>query len=244
MRSATNATALVSIRELHVQRGRKSVLRVERLDILPGEVMAVVGPNGAGKSSLLLALARLIRPKSATILFNNQPTEREPDLVYRRRIAMVLQTPLLFDMSVFDNVASGLRFRGEPKQAIAKRVDQWLERLGIAHLRDRRGGALSGGEAQRACIARAMVLEPQLLLLDEPFSALDPPTRRRLSADFAQLLSETQTTTIIVTHDFDEAAKLAHRMAIILNGQLRRVDTPQALLSATDDPDIAAFLGG
>ncbi len=233
---------LVEIRDLHVMRGRKMVLTVDQLSIGHGEVLAVVGPNGAGKSSLLMTLARLIRPKSATITFNNQPTAQESDVTYRRRIAMVLQDPLLFDMSVFDNVASGLRFRRTPKETVAPLVDQWLERLGIAHLRDRRGSDLSGGEAQRACIARAMVLKPQLLLLDEPFSALDPPTRKRLSADFANLLSETETTTVIVTHDFAEAATLAHRMAIILDGQLRRVGTPTDILNTIDDPDIMQFV--
>ena len=154
----------------------------------------------------------------------------------------MLQDPLLFDMSVFDNVASGLRFRGVVKSEIEPAVDRWLERMGIADLRHRRATDLSGGEAQRVCIARAMVLEPQLLLLDEPFSALDPPTRRRLSADFSALLSETQTTTVLVTHDFSEASQLAHRMAVILEGKLRRVGTPQQILNTIDDPEIASFV--
>ncbi len=103
----------------------------------------------------------------------------------------MLQDPLLFDTSVFDNVASGLRFRGMDKDEIARRVPLWLERLGVAHLSKRRAGQLSGGEAQRVSLARALVLEPELLLLDEPFSALDPPTRARLRDDLKHLLAKT-----------------------------------------------------
>ncbi len=233
---------LVEIDDLQVMRGRKSVLRIDHLDILRGEVLAVVGPNGAGKSSLLLTLARLIRPNQASILFAGQPIEQASDLSIRRRIALVLQDPLLFDMSVFDNVAMGLRFRGMSKNAIKPAVDQWLDKLGIADLHERRATELSGGEAQRVCIARALVLEPELLLLDEPFSALDPPTRRRLSADFSALLAETKTTTVLVTHNIADAQQIAHRIAVILSGSLRKVGSVDEILNSAEDSEIKEFV--
>jgi len=187
-------------------------------------------------------LARLIRPKSGQILFNGKATNDESDLTYRRRIALVLQDPLLFDMSVFDNIASGLRFRSVPKKQIEQTVDHWLERLDIAHLKKRRATELSGGEGQRVSLARALALKPELLLLDEPFSALDPPTRKRLQTELAAVLAETNTTTILITHDLEEATQLGSRMAIFLGGSLRQVGTPDEILNSTHDPEILEFV--
>ncbi|MGB1253593.1 MAG: ABC transporter ATP-binding protein [Candidatus Promineifilaceae bacterium] len=233
---------LLEIKDLRVARGRKTVLTVAHLEIARGEVLAVVGPNGAGKSSLMLTLARLIRPKSGQILFNGKATRDESDLTYRRRIALVLQDPLLFDRTVFDNVATGLRFRGVAKKQIATSVDRWLERLDIAHLKKRRATELSGGEAQRVSLARALTLEPELLLLDEPFSALDPPTRKRLINELASVLSETNTTAILITHDLHEADLLGDRIAILLAGSIRRVGTLAQIRNASDDPEVVAFV--
>jgi len=233
---------LVEIRDLLIRRGNLPALQLDHLSILQGEVLAIVGPNGAGKSTLLLTLSRLLRPERGEILFNGQHVETEPDTVYRRRIALVMQDPLLFDTSVFENVTAGLRFRRASKDEIQQRVPLWLERLGVAHLSERRPGQLSGGEAQRVSLARAMVLEPQLLLLDEPFSALDPPTRNRLLYDLSALLDETATTTIFVTHDLGEAAQLASRIAVIVKNRLRQVGSPDEVFFDPVDDEVAQFL--
>ena len=236
-------TALLEIKDLLIRRGTRDVLRVEHLDIQPGEVLAVIGPNGAGKSTLLLTIARLLQPSEGQIFFHGQPLEKEDGLTYRRRIGLVLQEPLLLDISVADNVAAGLRFRGLPKAEIGARVATWTARLGIASLRKRPARNLSGGEAQRVSLARAFALRPELLLLDEPFSALDAPTRARLLNDLQSLLAETGLTTVFITHDLNEALLLGDRVAVLLNGQLRQIGPPEQVFAMPADAEVAAFVG-
>lgn len=234
---------LIEAKDLKVQRGGKNVLSVDKLGVKKGQVLAVIGPNGAGKSTLLLAISRLIKPTGGQILFEGQPVENESELAYRRRIALVLQEALLLDTSVFNNAAAGLKYRRMPRQEIRQRVGEWLVRLGVEHLKDRNASSLSGGEAQRVSLARAFALEPELLLLDEPFSALDAPTRSRLLYDFHNLLVETEITTIFVTHDLDEALLLGDQVGVLLEGNLRQSGPPQEVFSAPKDREVAAFVG-
>ena len=234
---------LLGVRDLVVRRSDQIVLQVDALDLHDGEVLAVIGPNGAGKSTLLLVLARLLYPQAGQLIFRGSPIEEENELTYRRRIALVLQEPLLMHQSVFDNVASGLRFRGLPRTQVRQRVEEWLKRLDIYQLRSRPAQRLSGGEAQRTSLARAFVLQPELLLLDEPFSALDAPTRTRLLQDLHSLLSQTNITTVFITHDLDEALLLGDRVAVLLGGVLRQVGRPQEVFTAPSDGEVAAFVG-
>jgi len=234
---------LLEVRGLTVERGGRTVLEIDHLRVERGEVLAVVGPNGAGKSTLFLALARLLEARRGEITFNGRPVNGLPLLEYRRRIALVLQEPLLLDMSVRGNVALGLRFRSASASQAAALAAPWLERLGIAHLSDRKAGQLSGGEAQRVSLARAFVLRPELLLLDEPFTSLDSPTRTRLVEDLRSLLAETSTTSIFITHDLQEALNLATRLVVILEGRLCQTGTPEEVIDAPAGPGVAAFLG-
>lgn len=233
---------LVELSNLLVLRGGRTALELDSLSVEEGEVLAVVGPNGAGKSTLLLALARLLEPEHGAIVFDGQPATALPPTAYRRRLALVMQEPLLFDTSVFENVAIGLRFRGVAEGEIQRRVPHWLENTGVAHLARRRASELSGGEAQRVSLARALVLGPQLLLLDEPFSSLDPPTRGGILADLSSLLDKTATTTVFVTHDLREAAQISDRMAVVIGGRLRQVGRSQSIHDAPVDAEVARFL--
>jgi tungstate transport system ATP-binding protein len=235
-------SARLSLRDVTVRRGGRLVLDVPVLDLAAGEVLAVLGPNGAGKSTLLQVMALLERPVTGTVAVDGVRV-RGPVLALRRRMAMVLQEPLLLDGSVRDNVALGLRLRGVPRGERQRRADRWLDRLGIAHLATRPAHALSSGEAQRAALARALALEPDVLLLDEPFSGLDAPARARLIADLAALLRETGQTAVLVTHDRDEALRLGDRVAVLIGGRLRQLGPTAEVFSHPADPEVAAFVG-
>jgi tungstate transport system ATP-binding protein len=233
---------LVEISNLLVRRGGRNVLEVPSLEIRKSEVLALIGPNGSGKSTLLLVLASLLKPESGEILFDDRPLSRWKALDYRRRISFVFQTPLLLDMPVAENVALGLKFRGLQRDKIKQRVGYWLKQLGIESLANRRAGELSGGEAQRVSLARAFVLDPELILLDEPFSALDPPAHSKLLGDLAALLVVDHRTAIIVTHNLEDASQLGERVAVLVGGRLRQVGNPGQIKAKPADEEVAAFL--
>lgn len=233
---------LIEINNLQIKRNERVVLDVENLSIPRGETLTIVGPNGAGKSTLLLALAHLLKPTRGDIQFDGKSITQWNDLEYRRKISFVFQVPLLMDMSVEQNVALGLKFRGVSKVETQERVGRWIKAMGIESLSKRRASQLSGGEAQRVSLARAFVLEPELLLLDEPFAALDPPTRTKLLEDLSAILSEDHRTAVFVTHNLNEAAKLSHRIAVVIGGVMRQVGTVRQIKSHPADETVRAFL--
>ncbi len=242
MTAAASATPMVQVRDLEVVRAQRRILVVDSLSIPPGETLAVVGPNGAGKSTLLLALAGLLQPTRGSVVVDGVRLTRGGELDYRRRIGLVLPAPLLLSTTVFGNVAAGLRFRGVATAETRERVERWLERLGIAHLRDRPASQLSSGEAQRTSLARALVLEPRLLLLDEPFAALDSTTRAQLLDDFERLGVGGTATRVLVTHHLHEAVRLGDRLAVLLDGQIRQCDTPERVMASPADAQVAALV--
>ncbi len=232
----------LSARGIAVVRAGRTVVDVPALDVPAGRVLAIIGPNGAGKSTLLLQLALLERPDAGEVMFEGRPT-RGRELALRRRMAVVFQEPLLLDRTVLANVEAGLRLRGVPRAVRRERATHWLARFGVDALVGRSSRTLSGGEAQRVSLARAFALEPDVLFLDEPFSALDQPTRAAIIEDLAAVLAETHLTTLLVTHDHDEAARLGDVVAVMMRGRIKQAGAPSDVFGSPVDEEVAAFVG-
>jgi molybdopterin-binding protein len=236
-------STVLALDGVRVRYGAADVLHVASFEVRRGEVLAVVGPNGSGKSTLLRILGLLESPTEGTVRVDGRPVTASSGLAQRRRMATVFQQPHLTRASVAENVAVGLRFRGVDSAEVARRVERWLERLAIAHLRERAAPELSGGEAQRVALARALVLEPDVLLLDEPFAALDAVARAGLIPEVGALLREERLTTVLVTHDRAEAQALADRVAVLLAGRVHQMDETARVFWAPVSDDVARFVG-
>ena len=223
--------------------GGQKVLEVASLQVFYNEVLVIIGPNGSGKTTLLLCLASLLKPSSGSLSYGGIASSDGISAVkLRRKFAVAFQDPLLLSRSVLDNVTLGLRLRGIKGSEVKERAEKWLNRFGVAQLAKRQARTLSGGEAKRVSLARALVLDPEILFLDEPFNALDTPTRQALLEDFESVLRETRVTTVMVTHDHNEALALADRVAVLINGQIRQLGTAEEVFSSPVDDEVAAFV--
>lgn len=222
--------------------GQKTILQNINFHLFPGECVGFIGPNGSGKSSLLKILAFLEPPTSGLLYFQGQSVSKSVPLNIRRRIAVVFQEPLLLNTGVFKNVAIGLKIRGLSKGAIRERVDYWLDQFGVSHLSKQSARSLSGGEAQRVSLARAFALEPDVLFLDEPFSALDAPTKEALRVDLDQVFKSTKISTVLISHDFKDIAHLTKRALIFLNGRVMAEGPPAELLKRPQIEEVSSFL--
>jgi len=221
------------------------------LDIAAGEYFVVLGPTGAGKTVLLETIAGLYRPDKGRILLAGEDITHAPP--ERRDIGFVYQDYALFPhLNVARNIAFGLKLRRVSPRDIEQRVAAVGRLLGIEHLLHRRPGSLSGGEAQRVALARALVTEPHLLLLDEPLSALDPETREGLQRELGRIHRALGTTTIHVTHDFEEAVALGERIAVLKEdrvdgarreGRIVQVGTPEEVFRRPASEFVARFVG-
>ncbi len=231
--------------DLRVVYQGKTALEVARITVLEGEILALIGPNGAGKSTLLRVLALLEAPASGSLLFRKSPVSwKSRDLLtLRRRLACVFQEALLCDTTVEANAALGLRLRGKRPGETAAVVRGWMERLGVAHLAGRRARTLSGGEAQRVSLARAFALQPEVMLLDEPFAALDPPTRQELLGLLQDLLRQEGCATVFVTHDREEALRLGDRIAVMIDGRIQQIGRPSEVFGHPGSEEVARFVG-
>ena len=233
--------ALLTASDLLVRRGGVPVLDIPHLAVGRNEKLAVVAPNGGGKSSLLLSLAALIPREQGRLVFAGDEVLPGRETAYRRRIAMLFQEPLLFDTTVLANVAEGLRIRGVAKAEARDRAEASLELFSVSHLATRSAHKLSGGEAQRVSLARAFAVKPELILLDEPFSSLDLPTRIRLADDFGRILHDSGTAAIIATHDRIEALRLVDRLAVLDRGRIIQEGRPEEVLANPANDFVAAF---
>lgn len=234
---------MISLKKIVVNKYGKTILSVPELSINKGEVLGLIGPNGAGKSTLLKTMALLEEKAEGEMkVKNNVISMANPSLCQRRLFAFVFQHPLMLDTTVYNNVATGLRIRGIPKKETRDRVYEWLGKLDIMHLEKRHARTLSGGESQRVALARALVTNPEILFLDEPFSALDLPTKRALLADIKTILSELGVTTVFISHDYQEIKYLCHDVVLLYQGKHVGRYNIDALKKMKFEPSLNQFI--
>jgi tungstate transport system ATP-binding protein len=235
---------VLTAENLKVELGGIPVLHIPSFSLNDKEVVTIVGPNGSGKTTLLLALACLLKPLSGRISYRGEVLDSHDAVFrFRRKISMVFQDPLLFDTTVYKNVAAGLKLRGLSKDDSRERVLKYLKMFGIEHLANRSARKLSGGESQRTSLARAFAIEPEIIFLDEPFSSLDPPTRHAVVHDLAKVLTETGTTTVMVTHVEFEALNLSGRIIVMNGGRIVQHGSPSVVMDNPLDEFVARFVG-
>ncbi|MBW4656312.1 MAG: ABC transporter ATP-binding protein [Kaiparowitsia implicata GSE-PSE-MK54-09C] len=236
-------TAYFSMQNLTKQFRGTAAVQDLWLDVQAGERIALLGPSGCGKSTTLQLIAGILRPDRGQIWLNGRSLNRVP--TERREIALVLQKGLLFPhLSVGENVAFGLRMRGVSRAEQVERAIAMLDQVQLSGFENRKPSELSGGQAQRVALARSLVIQPKVLLLDEPLSALDASLRGDMQELILRLQAETGVTLLVVTHDQSESAVMAHRIALMFDGRLRQVDTPEALYQNPVDESVARFFGG
>ncbi len=220
----------------------QSVLEDVTLEVRAGELVALLGRSGCGKTTLLKIVAGLLQPTRGAVFFGGENFTDVP--TQRRGVGVVFQKPLLFPyLNVFDNIAFGLKMRGISKSETKARVAEALRAVQLEGYGSRRSSELSGGQEQRIALARALVTRPRVLLLDEPFSALDAALRAEMRALVSRLQRESHITTIFVTHDQHEAATLAARIAFLDNGRLLQTGEPRDLYLTPATPAVARFFG-
>jgi len=230
---------MIQIKNLCVDLG-DFMLRDINLTVGEGEYFIILGPTGAGKTVLLESIAGLYPVKSGEIwLRGKEVTRLRPE---KRGISIVYQDHVLFPhLSVKDNIVFGLRLSKQTRQEIAAALDQVSQLLGISHLLDRKPDTLSGGERQKVALARALSIKPRVLLLDEPLSALDPESREGVQQELRELHNRLKVTTIHVTHDFEEAIALGHHIAVLGEGCIKQVGTPEHIFRQPNSEFVARF---
>jgi putative spermidine/putrescine transport system ATP-binding protein len=242
--TATAASTGVAVELIDVVKdyGSHRALSGVSLTIAPGEFIALLGPSGCGKTTALRTLAGLEQANGGSILIDGEDVVDVP--VNKRDIGMVFQSYSLFPhMTSLENVEFGLRMRRVPAAERRRRAAETLELVGLGHLGDRFAHQLSGGQQQRVALARALVTRPRVLLLDEPLSALDAKVRGQLRDEIRRIQTELGITTLFVTHDQEEALAVADRVAVMRDGDIEQVGTPEELYTAPATPFVANFVG-
>lgn len=223
--------------------GAAKAVRSIDLSVAHGEFLTVLGPSGSGKTTVLRMIAGFTEITSGLILLSGRDVSRMTPA--ERNIGMVFQNYALFPhMSAADNIAYGLKMRGWAKPERARRVEEMLELVGLAGMGGRLPRELSGGQQQRVALARALAFRPELLLMDEPLGALDRELRIRMAGELRRIHAEAKTTVVYVTHDREEALTLSDRIAVMLDGRVEAVDTPERLYRQPSSSFVATFFGG
>jgi tungstate transport system ATP-binding protein len=237
--------SLIEVAGLNHSYGERKVLQDLNLGIGKGEVFALIGPTGAGKTTLLRIVDLLEVPGAGEIYFDGKciPRSGKQRLEIRRRMSFIHQKPQVFNLSVYDNVACGLRWRGEGKDRIAGKVDHILEMVGLKGYENRNARTLSGGEAQRVALARSLVLEPDVLLLDEPTANLDPVSTAKIEQLISYVARQHNTTMIMATHDMSQGQQLADRIGMLLDGRLVQTGNATDIFRSPQNEEVAHFVG-
>ena len=240
----TVSQSLYSLQKVTKAYNGRTVLDIVNLQIQPGEVLGLVGPSGAGKSTLLRLLNFLEQPSSGQLSFHGQTQQNgvEMPLELRRRVTTVFQRPMLLNRTVWENVAFGLQLRGQRDSS--ELIQATLEQVGLAELAQQRARTLSGGEAQRVVLARAMVLKPEVLLLDEPTANLDPYNVGKIEEIVRQLNQQQGVTLVLVTHNVFQAHRLATRVGFMLEGRLVETAPTEQFFNQPSDARTSAFVRG
>ncbi|MGV0794589.1 sulfate/molybdate ABC transporter ATP-binding protein [Mycolicibacterium sp. XJ1819] len=235
-------TNAITVRGANKRYGDFAALDNVDFDVPFGSLTALLGPSGSGKSTLLRAIAGLDQPDTGTVTINGRDVTAIPP--QRRGIGFVFQHYAAFKhLSVRDNVAFGLKIRRRPKSEVQEKVDNLLDVVGLAGFQNRYPNQLSGGQRQRMALARALAVDPQVLLLDEPFGALDAKVREDLRAWLRRLHAEVNVTTVLVTHDQAEALDVADRIAVLNKGRIEQVGTPTEVYDQPANAFVMSFLG-
>jgi tungstate transport system ATP-binding protein len=235
---------IMAIQNLIVRRSGVTVLDIHELNIKQGRILALIGPNGAGKSTLLLTMAGLLKPTLGKIAYRGMPVDSSASRSrMRRSVCVVFQEPLLLNTSVYKNVGLGLKFRHLNDKEIEKSVSESLDYFGISTLAKRSAKTLSGGEAKRVSLARAFALKPELILLDEAFNSLDPPTRETLIDDLRHILEQTKITAVLALHDREETLRLAQDVAVMAAGKIIQSGTTAQIFNQPESEFVAGFVG-
>jgi sulfate transport system ATP-binding protein len=232
----------IEVRDVNKSFGTTPVLRDVSVDIASGSLTALLGPSGGGKSTLLRIIAGLEQPDTGTVVISGvDATRLAPQ---RRNVGFVFQHYAAFKhLSVFRNVAFGLEVRKRPRAEVRRRVRELLELVHLEQMADRYPAQLSGGQRQRMALARALAVEPQVLLLDEPFGALDAQVRKELRTWLRRLHDEVHVTTVFVTHDQEEAMDVADEIVVLANGEVVQVGSPDEIYDNPANPFVMSFLG-
>src|SRR6202795_3071848 len=237
-----SGTPAIIVRDAYKQYGDFVALDHVDFVVPAGSLTALLGPSGSGKSTLLRTIAGLDQPDSGSVTINSRDVTRVPP--QRRGIGFVFQHYAAFKhLTVRDNVAFGLKIRKKPKAEIKEKVDNLLEVVGLAGFQTRYPAQLSGGQRQRMALARALAVDPEVLLLDEPFGALDARVRKELRVWLRRLHDEVHVTTIIVTHDQEEAMEVAGQIVVINEGCVEQVGSPRELYDEPANEFVMSFVG-
>jgi len=237
--------AIIEAHKIRKSYGSLEVLRDVDLSVGEGEILALIGPSGSGKSTLL-RLLDLIEPANGgelSVFGIDVAEERGRWLDLRRRMGMLFQRPIVFNASVYDNVAMGLRYRHASRDDIDRKVKEALEAVGLSRYIESRATDLSGGEQQRVALSRVLVTDPEILFLDEPTANLDPTSTATIEAIVTRLNREAGTTVLISTHDLLQGQRLAHRVAVMIDGTIAQTGPSREIFYEPKDRGIARFVG-